>query len=77
MKILHCLTDGTDLLKARRTLKSLLDIQQDVRNLESNVQEITKRIKALNSDIADIRNAEDNAEYEFHINDLLATNRQW
>lgn len=53
-------------------MKSLLDIQQDVRNLESNVQEITKRIKALNSDIADIRNAEDDAEYDFQKIKLLA-----
>ena len=53
-------------------MKSLLDIQQDVRNLESNVQEITKRIKALNSDIADIRNAEDDAEYDFQKIELLA-----
>lgn len=53
-------------------MKSLLDIQQDVRNLESNVQEITKRIKALNSDIADIRNAEDDAGYDFHKIELLA-----
>ncbi len=53
-------------------MKSLLDIQQDVRNLEGNVQEITKRIKALNSDIADIRNAEYDAEYDFQKIELLA-----
>ena len=53
-------------------MKSLLDIQQDVRNLEGSVQEITKRIKALNSDIADIRNAEDDAEYDFQKIKLLA-----
>jgi len=53
-------------------VKSLLDIQQDVRNLEGNVQEITKRIKALNSDIADIRNAEYDAEYDFQKIELLA-----
>jgi hypothetical protein len=39
-------------------LKSLLDIQQDVRELENSVQNINDSIKAISSDIESIRNAD-------------------
>lgn len=38
-------------------MKSLLDIQQDIRNLESSMKEITTRISGINSDFNELRNA--------------------
>lgn len=43
-------------------MKSLLDIQQDIRNLESSMKDITTCIKDINSDINELRNASQNAQ---------------
>ena len=43
-------------------MKSLLDIQQDIRDLELSAKEITKSIRSLHTDIENIRDSSDIAE---------------
>lgn len=43
-------------------MKSLLDIQQDIRNLESSVQDITAYIRNIHSDINELRNSAQDAQ---------------
>ncbi len=38
-------------------MKSLLDIQQDIRSLESTVKDMAARIEGINSDISELRNS--------------------
>lgn len=53
-------------------MKSLLDIQQDVRNLEADVEEITERIRNISSDIDDMRNADPSMEFDYGRIEILA-----
>lgn len=53
-------------------MKSLLDIQKDIRKLESNVKDITNSIKNINLDIQNIRNSSEEAELDFSKIEILA-----
>lgn len=55
-----------------KAVKSLLDIQQDVRNLENKVQEITESIKNISLDIDSIRNSSGGAVLDFGKIEVLA-----
>jgi len=46
-------------------LKSLLNIQEDIRKLENNVLDITESIKSINSDIESLRNSSNGAAIDF------------
>ena len=46
-------------------MKSLLDVQQDIRNLEKSVQEITNSIKCISTDIDVIRNSKVDTKNDF------------
>ncbi len=43
-------------------MKSLLDIQQDIRGLESTVKDMAVRIESINSDISELRNSAQDAQ---------------
>ena len=53
-------------------MKSLLDIQQDVRGLESSVRDIAKSIKEIYSDIDELRNADRDPAVDFSRIKVLA-----
>lgn len=53
-------------------MKSLLDIQQDIRNLESSVKEITESIRSIHSDIEEIRGSSDSVELDYKQIEILA-----
>ncbi len=53
-------------------MKSLLDIQQDVRKLENSVQEIVESIKNVSADIDNIRNSSDGVALDFSKIEVLA-----
>jgi hypothetical protein len=53
-------------------MKSLLDIQQDVRKLENSVQEIMESIKNVSADIDNIRNSSEGAALDFSKIEVLA-----
>lgn len=53
-------------------MKSLLDIQQDIRLLENNIQEITDDIRNISSDIEAIRNSSEGAVIDYSKIELLA-----
>lgn len=53
-------------------MKSLLDIQQDIRDLEADVKEITERIRNISSDIDDMRNADPSMEFDYGRIEILA-----
>lgn len=46
-------------------MKSLLDIQKNIRDLENNVKEITKSIRLINSDIQGLRDQTQNIDIDF------------
>ena len=48
-----------------RALKSLLDIQKDIRNLENSMLEISTNIKQINDDIDELRNQDNNIEFDY------------
>lgn len=53
-------------------MKSLLDIQQDIRDLEADVKEITERIRNISSDIDDMRNVDPRMEFDYGRIEILA-----
>ena len=53
-------------------MKSLLDIQRDVKQLEKNIQEISDAIKNVNNDIENIRNSSDKVMVDFSKIEVLA-----
>ena len=53
-------------------MKSLLDIQQDIRVLEKNIQEINKCVKTINTDIETIRNSSEGVALDYSKIELLA-----
>lgn len=53
-------------------MKSLLDIQQDIRVLEKNIQEITECVKTINTDIETIRNSSESVALDYSKIELLA-----
>lgn len=53
-------------------MKSLLDIQQDIRDLELSVKEITKTIRSLHTDIENIRDSSDIAELDYARIEMLS-----
>ena len=55
-------------------MKSLLDIQQDVRSLEKSVQEVTNLIKGINLDMEEFRTANQNTDVDFSKIETLAKN---
>lgn len=55
-------------------MKSLLDLQQDIRNLERNIMEITCAVKEINADIENMRTANQNTDMDYSKIELLAQN---
>lgn len=55
-------------------MKSLLDIQQDVRSLEKSVQEVANLIKGINLDMEEFRTANQNTDVDFSKIETLAKN---
>lgn len=55
-------------------MKSLLDIQQDLRNLEKSVSEITLEIKSLGVSIREMREANQSTELDYSKIELLSRN---
>lgn len=53
-------------------MKSLLDIQQDIRRLEKSMREISNDVKNINSDIDRLRNASETTELDFSKIEVLA-----
>lgn len=53
-------------------MKGLLDIQQDIRNLETNLKDVTERLKSIHSDIEEIKNSSDTAELDYEQIEILA-----
>lgn len=53
-------------------MKSLLDIQQDIRNLELSVKDITENIRSIQSDLEEIRGSSDVGELDYEQIELLA-----
>ncbi len=53
-------------------MKSLLDIQQDIRSLEKSIQEITTCVQSISSDIENIRNSSEDSDIDFSIIKILA-----
>ena len=53
-------------------MKSLLDIQQDIRDLELSAKEITKSIRSLHTDIENIRDSSDIAELDYARIEMLS-----
>lgn len=53
-------------------MKSLLDIQQDIRVLEKNIQEINECVKNINTDIEMIRNSSEGVALDYSKIELLA-----
>ncbi len=53
-------------------MKSLLDIQQDVRRLENSVRDIGESIKNIYSDIDELRNADNSTDIDFSKIEVLA-----
>lgn len=53
-------------------MKSLLDIQQDIRVLEKNIQEINECVKNINTDIETIRNSSEGVALDYSKIELLA-----
>ena len=53
-------------------MKSLLDIQQDIRVLEKNIQEINECVKTINTDIETIRNSSEGVALDYSKIELLA-----
>lgn len=53
-------------------MKSLLDIQQDIRALESAVQDISVNIKKINSDIHEFRNTDADLTMDYSMIEVLA-----
>ena len=46
-------------------MKSLLEVQQDIRSLEHSINDITDTIKAISSDIEDLRTANQNTDIDY------------
>lgn len=55
-------------------MKSLLNIQQDIRKLENRLKDITESIKAISSDIELIRTPEQDISIDFDMIKVLAKN---
>lgn len=53
-------------------MKSLLDIQQDLRVLEKNIQEINECVKTINTDIETIKNSSEGVVLDYSKIELLA-----
>lgn len=53
-------------------MKSLLDIQQDVRRLEKSIQELTADVGHIHSDIENIRNSSEGMDLDFSEIEILA-----
>lgn len=53
-------------------MKSLLEIQQDIRSLEHSINDITDTIKEISSDIEDLRNANQNTDIDYSKIELLS-----
>ncbi len=53
-------------------MKSLLDIQQEVRRLENSVRDIGESIKNIYSDIDELRNADNSTDIDFSKIEVLA-----
>lgn len=53
-------------------MKSLLDIQQDIRQLEKSMKEISDDVKNINADIDSLRNASETTELDFDKIEILA-----
>jgi len=53
-------------------LKSLLDIQQDVRRLEKSVQDISQDVRAINADIDELRNSTEMDSLDFDVIEILS-----
>ena len=46
-------------------MKSLLDVQKDIRNLESSINDITYSIRNISSDIEDLRTVNQNRDVDY------------
>lgn len=55
-------------------MKSLLDIQQDIRTLERNISDISNSIKVINSDIEKLRMNNKNMDIDYSKIEILAKN---
>ena len=55
-------------------MKSLLDIQQDIRKLENSLKDIAESIKAISSDIEIIRTPEQDISIDFDMIKVVAKN---
>ena len=55
-------------------MKSLLDIQQDIRKLENSLKDITESIKAISSDIEIIRTPEQDISIDYELIKVMAKN---
>ena len=55
-------------------MKSLLDIQQDIRKLENSLKDIAESIKAISSDIEIIRTPEQDISIDFELIKVMAKN---
>lgn len=53
-------------------MKSLLDIQQDVRRLEKSIQDISQDVKSINADIDDLRNSSETDSLDFNTIEILS-----
>lgn len=53
-------------------MKSLLDIQQDIRKLENSVKDIANDIKKINSDIEGMRNVTQDIDIDYSMLEILA-----
>lgn len=53
-------------------MKSLLEVQQDVRSLEHSINDITDMIKTISSDIEDLRTANQNTAIDYSKIELLS-----
>lgn len=53
-------------------MKSLLDLQQDVRTLENSISDVIRSLRDLNDDIDMLRNAETNNDIDYKKIELLA-----
>lgn len=53
-------------------MKSLLDIQQDIRNLENNIKGIADHIKTISSDIEEMRNSTQDVDVDYSKIEILA-----
>lgn len=53
-------------------MKSLLEVQQDIRSLEHSINNITDKIRTINSDIENLRTASQNTDIDYSMIALLS-----